>query len=101
MKEVSCLGVVPCTGKATNQKGSTAMCVVSESVFYLIFFFVQGLLFSKGKIENFLLEERRLEKRRGVCVNKYVFQMSHAPNPITLEGPASPDCSHLPFYWER
>lgn len=64
-------------------------------------FFVQGLLFSKGKIENFLLEERRLEKRRGVCVNKYVFQMSHAPNPITLEGPASPDCSHLPFYWER
>lgn len=61
---VSCLGVVPCTGKATNQKGSSAMCVVSESVFYLIyfFFFVQGLLFSKGKIENFLLEERRLEE---------------------------------------
>lgn len=27
--------------------------------------------------------------------------MNHAVNPITLEGPASPDCSHLLFYWER
>lgn len=52
---VSCLGVVPCTGKATNQKGSSAMCVVSESVFYLIYFFFlyRDYFFQRGKLKIF------------------------------------------------
>lgn len=50
---VSCLGVVPCTGKATNQKGSSAMCVVSESVFYLINFLYRDYFFQRGKLIQF------------------------------------------------